>query len=192
MKPFTEYLIDMRPKYEFVVRVAGCDTVTEMQERVRASLGMYVVENITAAKRLPIQEHRDFPTLGACEVHMFTVELRYPTITEQVAQVVSNSLNISRKNVCVRTQREDAMREAVAVEPKTARDGSILNNPELEAESAQNLVGKNRVDSMLKELETRRYEFAEQAKHATAADAPQGTQSPVGSTKNKIPSIRGK
>jgi hypothetical protein len=179
MKPFTDYLIDMRPKYEFVVRVAGCDTVTEMQERVRAGLAMYVVESITAAKRLPIQEHKDFVGLGACEVHMFTVELKYPTITEQVASIVSNSLNISRKNVCVRTQREDAMHEAQVVEPKKAKDG-------------QALVGNNRVESMLKQLETRRHEFAQKAEHARAPEAPQGHQSPVGSRQNKIPSIRGK
>lgn len=192
MKPFTDYLIDMRPKYEFVVRVAGCDTVTEMQERVRAGLAMYVVESITAAKRLPIQEHKDFVGLGACEVHMFTVELKYPTITEQVASIVSNSLNISRKNVCVRTQREDAMHEAQVAEPKKAKDGSVLNNPELDAESGQALVGNNRVESMLKQLETRRHEFAQKAEHARAPEAPQGHQSPVGSRQNKIPSIRGK
>lgn len=191
MKPFTEYLIDVKPKYEFVVRVAGCDTVKELKDRAIAGLSMYVVESSTDPKRLPIQEHADFPGLGACEVHMFEVTLKYPTITEQVAAIVAENLGISRKTVLVRTKKEDQLREIPAVN-KTAKNDSLLNNTEMEAESAQDLVGHKRIDSMLKELQSRRYEFAQQAEAAKSVDLPQGVKSPVGSNPVKHSTPKGK
>ena len=61
----------------------------------------------------------------------------------------------------VRTKREEANHEPVAA-PKKAKDGSLLNNPVIESESAQELAGQKRVDSMLKDLSkrTRKFEFA--------------------------------
>ena len=54
----------------------------------------------------------------------------------------------------------------------------------------QDLVAGARASSLLKELETRKYEFAEKSKEKgkTLNDEPQGTTSPVGTKQNKIPS----
>jgi hypothetical protein len=189
MKHFTEYLMEIRPLYEFVIRIAGCDLDADGKQRIESALSMYVVENISAARRLPIQEHADFAGMGPCEVHMIDVTVKYPTITEQIRTTVAQALNLPLRSVCVRTRLEEQQREPMAA-PKKAKDGSVLTEPNLESESAQDLVGSRRTESMLKQLQTRQYEFAEKMEKARDTLMPQGTLSPVGSTRNKIPSPR--
>lgn len=162
MKPFTEYLMNLKPVYEFVIRIAGCEDFNEdMKKKVQASLDAYVVENFGSVKRLPIKEHADFPSMGACEVCMMEVTLKYPVITDQLRKVIAESLGLTASCVLVRTRLEEANHTPIAP-PKKAQDGSILNNPVIEAESAQDIAGQKRVDSMLKDLSkrTRKYEFA--------------------------------
>jgi len=192
MKPFTEYFMELNRKYDFTVRLAGCDMSSDMKTRMESALAMYVVESIGSFRRLPIQEHIDFPGMGACEVHVVDVTLKYPTITEQVRRTLAEKLNVPAKSIMVRTKLEESLREPQPVAPK-AKDGSLLNNPELAAESAQDLVGDNRISGMLKSLVTRKYEFAEKGETSPAMPAASGTTSPVGSHQNTIPSpVRGK
>jgi Fe-S cluster biogenesis protein NfuA len=96
MKPFTEYLINLKPTYDFVVRIAGCEDFNEdMKKRVQASMDAYVVENFGSVKRLPIKEHADFPSMGACEVCMMEVTLKYPVVTDQLRKVIAESIGLT-------------------------------------------------------------------------------------------------
>jgi hypothetical protein len=190
MKPFTEFLMDVRPKYEFTIRMANCET-TDLKTRLESALGIYVVESVTEPKRLPIQEHADFPGKGACEVQIIEVTLKYPTITPQIRQLVAEKLNIPAGMIVVRTKKEEALREPMAASPKD-KNGSILTNPGLEAESAQELVGLNRALGLLKELQSIKFELASKGDTDKSIDMPQGTKSPVGSNQNKIPGLKGK
>jgi len=162
MKSFTDYFTNNQKRYEFTVRLANCDFNNDMKKNMERGLSAYVVETIGAAKRLPITEHSEFPGLGACDVHMFQVAVKYPVVSDQIRQTVAESLKISARQVFVRSIGEEA-NFAKPAEPKKAADGSVLNNPELEAESGQAMVGNSRIESMLKELQTRRYEIAGKA-----------------------------
>jgi hypothetical protein len=193
MKPFAQYLHEMNREYEFTVKIANCDFDSETEAKLKSALETYVVNSVGKAKRLPIQEHSDFPGCGPCECHMVDVAVQYPVVSDQIAQVVAEKLNIPRKQVLVRTKGEEEIRNSF-YEPKKAKDGSVLNNPDLDdAPGGQDLVGQNRKDSLLKELETRKYEFASKADTAKSVNMPQGDTSPVGSKQNKIPSpVKGK
>lgn len=191
MKPFTQYMFEMDRKYEFVVRIAECDMNEDMKTRVKNALNMYVVENMGAAKRLPVQEYKEFAGMGPCEVHMFEVTLKYPTITPQIRQLVAEKLGIAAKQIVVRTRLEEDNYNFTPAEPRKAQDGSILSNPDLEAESAQAVVGNQRIDSMLKELQSRKFEFAKQGEVAKSVDMPQNVKSPVGSNPVKKPTPKG-
>ena len=191
MRPFTEYLAELNPKYEFHIRVAGCEA-EQLKEKIESALAMYKVESVGSIKRLPIQEHSDFLGMGPCEVHMVEVALRYPTITDQVKHIVAEKLEVSARQVCVRTKREELLHENRPAEPIKAKDGSVLSNPDMETENAHDLVGTQRTESMLKELESRKYEIAAEGETAKTVDMPQGRLSPVGSTKINKPSIKGK
>lgn len=189
MKSFTEYLAHTKPRYEFVVRIAECD-LKDRESAIRNGLAAYVVEEITKPRRLPIQEHSEFVGMGPCEVHVVEVRLQYPVISDQVRESVARALGISASQVVARTKNEDHMRTQTVPEPSKAKDGSVLTNPNLESESGQPLAGQKRLDSLLKELETRKYEFAAKESNAVTSDLPMGDVSPVGSNQNKIPSPR--
>lgn len=188
MKPYAQYLQEMNKVYEFVVKLANCDYDSAAEEKMKSALQVYAVESVGKAKSLPIQEDSDFPGQGPCECCMLEVAVRYPVVTDQLAQVIAEKLGVPRKQVLVRTKGENEIRGSFN-EPKKAKDGSVLNNPDLDSEAgSQELVGQSRKDSLLKELESRKYEFAAKGETAKTVDLPQGTISPVGSKQNKIPS----
>jgi hypothetical protein len=187
MKHFTEYLQEMNRSYQFSIKLANCDFDKDKRERLKTALEIYAVESIGQPKSLPIQEHGDFPGLGPCECQIIEVTLKYPTVTDQLAQIISEKLGLSRKAVRVRTLREEEI-SSVFYEPKKAKDGSVLNNPELESDSsAQDLVGDKRKESLLKELVSRKYEFAAEEKTAKEDSMKTSEVSPVGSKQNTIP-----
>jgi len=188
MKPYSQYLQEMCKIYEFVVKLANCDYDSAAQEKLKSALDIYAVESVGKAKTMPIQETSDFPGQGPCECCMLEVSVRYPVVSDQMAQVIAEKLGIPRKQVLVRTKGEEEIRTSF-YDPKKAKDGSVLSNPDLDSEpGAQDLVGQSRKDSLLKELETRKYELATKAETTKSIDMPQGNTSPVGSKQNKIPS----
>lgn len=192
MKPFTQYLQEMNKVYEFSIRLAGCDVDTKISEQLTTALSAYAVESVGKLRRLPVQEHIDFPTIGPCECHVIEVALKYPTTSDQVLQVVAEKLNLPRNSVLVRTKNEDMLRTP-ALPSKKDKNGSVLTQAELEdVPDAQSLVGQQRKDSMLKELVSRKYEFAAKEAAPVNTPPPQGTTSPVGSYQNTIPTTKRK
>jgi len=193
MKPYAQYLQEMNKVYEFSIKLAGIDCNKDEQERLKTALEIYAIENFGSVKRLPIQEHVDFPGAGPLECHMIEVSLRYPVITDQLVKLISEKLNMPANRVLVRTKGQQEMLTQT-IEPKKDKNGSVLTNPELESvPGAQELVGQSRQDSMLKELETRKYEFAGKPETAKSPNMPTNQVSPVGSKQNKIPSpVKGK
>lgn len=188
MKPFTQYLQEMNKLFEFCIKIANCDLDKDQMDRLKGALEGYSVESISNPKRLPIQEHADFIGLGPCECHVVEVALRYPVVTDQVQQIAADALGIPRKQVCAWTRGQMENAEPVAPSAK-AKDGSVLNNPDLESDpKAQDLVGEKRRESMLKELETRKYEFAAKVPEVKVKELVANETSPVGSKQNKIPS----
>ena len=70
-------------------------------------------------------------------------------------------------------------------------EGALLDETELKADTTgQGLVGQSRIGSLIKELESRKHEFAEASgdKAKFNIDSPEGKARPVGSSQNKIPS----
>lgn len=193
MKAFAQYLQENNRIYEFSVKLANCDYNSEAETKLKSALEVYVAESVGKAKSLPIKEDSDFPGQGPCECVQLEVAVRYPVVTDQLAQVIAEKLNISRKQVSVRTKGQEEISKSF-YEPKKAKDGSVLNNPVLDdVPGGQDLVGQSRKDSLLKELESRKYEFAEKPEAVKSVNMPQNDTSPVGSKQNKIPSpVKGK
>lgn len=197
MKPFTQYLYHTQKIYEFCIKLAEVDVSEDNLSRIKNALEAYCVESMSKPRRLPIQEHRDFPKMGPCECHVINIGLKYPTTTEQLTQIVAERALLDKGRVCVYTK--DDFEQQVAINSEAVRTEPLLTDPTLEDEAgAQALVGQARVGSFLKELEknkTSKYEIAgkEKADGTTTDSLPQGTKSPVGSSQNKIPSpVKGK
>lgn len=190
MKSFQNYLAELNRIYEFRVKIAGIDLDKEVMDRVKHALETYQVESIGAVKRMPIQEHAEFMKLGPCECSVFEVSLRYPTTTDQLRQVISERARLNADWVCVKTKNQMDYNEEFEAHGKD-HEGAVLTDDKLaDEQGGQELVAGNRLSGLFKELETRKYEFAEKSKEAgkTLNDEPQGTTSPVGTKQNKIPS----
>ena len=189
MKNFQTYFYEANKVYEFRVKLAGVNPRGEILERIKNALDAYQLETVSAVKRLPIQEHKEFPKAGAVECYMFEIGVKYPTIAPQIRQLIAERAQINAEWICVLTKCQGSYEDATQEHIDSVKS-PILEEPELAAESGQELAGQARIGSLLKELETRKYEFAqngtEQAK--TTNELPQGETSPVGSTKNTIPS----
>ena len=191
MKPFTQYFYHTQKVYEFRIKLAEVEMTEDNLAKIKNALDTYGVESMGKPKRLPIQEHVEFPKMGPCECHVIEVALKYPTTTDQLRQVVAERAMVSHGSVCVYTKAQDDVKTSAEQEPM---EGDILTDLELKDEpGAQELVGQKRVGSFLKELEkakVSKFEIAgkEKADGTTTDSLPQGNVSPVGSRQNKIPS----
>lgn len=189
MKSFQEYLYESRKTFEFRIKIANYDLNKEAQARIKSVLEAYQLESISAPKRLPIQEHRDFPKMGACECYLIDVELAYPTISDQIRQLVVERAGVKADCVCVYTKNQHEYTEEAEARGKD-QSGAILEEPDLKSDDMEaDLAGQARVDSMLKELETRKYEQVATDSGTTGKttnELPQGVTSPVGTVKNKL------
>lgn len=190
---FQNYFYNSKKLYEFRIRLANCDCSKELVEAIKNALDAYEVETMTAPKRLPIQEHRDFGKLGACEVHHIDVAVNYPTIAEQVRQLIINRARVPSNQVCVYTlnqaQNEELVQETIDAQ---ADGGPIIENPELVAPEQGEVAGQKRVDSLLKELSKHSLNTAFEVAGGTTAPAKTtnteatGNDSPVGTKQNYV------
>lgn len=198
MKNFQTYFFETNKLYEFKIKIANCNfDDTNTIDRIKDALDAYCVETISKPKRLPIQEHKDFSKLGPCECSVIDVAVKYPTITEQIRQLIITRAGISANQVCVYTKDQaeqlDMVQERIDAQD-TVIGTDLDNNPESAADG-QELVGEKRNISLIKELQTRKYEFAQDSNEAgkTTNEVPADNNSPVGSTQNAIPSpVKGK
>ncbi len=188
MKAFQSYIAELNKLYEFKVKIAGVDPKGEVFERIKNALDAFQVETISNPKRLPIQEHREFPKLGPCECHLIEVALQYPTTTDQVRQLVTSRAMIDPACVCVYTK--DQHEQEDMVQERIDTQGPVLTEPELKTEAAGDIAGQGRVSSLMKELSARTYEFAAkpEGKPQTTVQLPQNNNSVL--KQNKTP--RGK
>lgn len=189
MKPYQQYVFELNKTYSYQVKIAGTNPKGEVMERIKNALDAYQVEAVSTPKSMPIQEHREFPKMGACECWIFEVTVKYPTTPEQLRQLIKERASINPDSVCVWPKDQYEFNEEFEGYGKD-HEGALLNDPELKAaEGGQELVGQARRDSMLKELGARTYEFAakSEADGKTTNQTPTDTKSPVGSTQVKLP-----
>lgn len=196
MKPFSEYLFHAQKVYEFRLKLAEVEMSEENLAKIKHALETYGVESMSKPKRLPIQEHADFPRMGPCECHIIDISLKYPTTTEQLTHIVAERALLDRARVCVKTKYADEIISDAETKDQD-REKALLADTDLEDESgAQELVGQKRVTGLITELEkmTLKHEIAgKEGPASSSEEMPQGKMSPVGSRQNKIPGpVKGK
>ena len=185
MKTFQTYIAELNTAYTFRVKIAGIEPTGEVFDRIKNALETYQVESISKPKRMPIQEHREFPKLGPCECYMMEVTIKYPTNSSQLRQIISTRAMIDPTCLCV--YNEDTAAQEDAVQERINKQGAVLTEPDMKSEDAP-AYGEKLIGSFLKELETRKYEIAGNDKTdgktvvttgKTTNDIPQNTKSIV-------------
>jgi hypothetical protein len=194
LKPFQTYIFELSKPSEFRIKLAGINPTGEVMDKIKNALEAYQLESVSAVKSLPIQEHRDFPQWGGpCEAYQFDVTLTYPTTNIVVRQLIKERAGINVDWINVRNLNEANYTDEAEANGKD-HEGALLDETELkDAPDAQALAGQSRIGSLLKELESRKFEFAQESKEAgkTTNNAPMGDKSPVGTTQNKVYKVKG-
>jgi hypothetical protein len=194
LKPFQSYIYELNKPSEFRIKLAGINPTGEVMDRIKNALEAYQLESVSAVKSLPIQEHREFPQWGGpCECWQFDVTVAYPTTTTVIRQLIKERAQLTLDCICVRNLHEEEYTSEAESRGKD-HEGAILTDGELKAdEGGQELAGQSRIGSLLKELESRQFEFAQDSNEAgkTTNDAPQGESSPVGTHQNKVYKAKG-
>jgi hypothetical protein len=193
MKPFQTYIAELNTPYEFRIKLATVNPRGEVMDRIKNALETYQLESISAVKSLPIQEHREFPQWGPCECWTFDVKVAYPVTVPQIRQTLKERAALNPDWIVVRN-----LNEAIDTDEAEAcgkdHAGALLDETELkDAPNAQELAGQSRIGSLMKELESRKYEFAEANTERAKfnCDSPEGKTSPIGTTQNKVYKAKG-
>ena len=206
MKSLHEYIASRNQPYEFRIKLAKINPKGEIMERIKHALDSYELVSVTPAKSLPVMEHREFPKWGACECWQFEATVNYPTTNVQIAQLIRERAGINPDWICVYGKQQADDNDAFEAYGKDHEGSLLLNHKLQDVAGAQDLVGDKRKESMLKELDAQSPKLtgfkdpkltamraSERTKAAqTTNQLPQGTASPVGTTKNKLPTIKGK
>lgn len=203
MKSFQEYIAESKKTYPFTIKVCG-DLSESADKIMKSAMHRFTVNKLSKGKKTPIQAMPlDFPGQSNSEVHVFEVDLQYPTTSAVLTELLADQLQISPAKIRVRTPGEMA-EIALNLEHNQSTDESFLLK-DYEAENNQDLVGQQRVVSFLKELGKQDHSMktvdgvnnqllAKTAHKESAgknADVKPGI-SPVGSRQNKIPTPKGK
>ena len=187
MKPFQSYIFEINKPCEFRIKMANIDPKTVM-EQIKNALNTWQLESVSAVKSVPIQEHCEFPQWGPCESWTFDVKLAYPTTAVQIRQALKERAQLNPDWMHVRNLLEADMTDEAEARGKD-HEGALLDEEELKAdEGGQELAGQARIGSLLKELESRKFDIAgtEATNNKTTNDAPQNNTSPVGTKQNTI------
>jgi hypothetical protein len=193
MKPFQSYIFELNKPYEFRIKLATIEPKGEVMEQIKNALNTFQLESVSAVKSLPIQEHREFPKWGACECWQFDIKIAYPTTSTGVRQIIKERAHLNPDWICVRT-----LGDAVNTDEAEARgkdhEGALLDEEELKADAGgQELAGQLRIGSLIKELESRKFDFAATEKTTGVMSTESvGTTSPVGTNQNKVYKAKGK
>lgn len=200
MKSFQEYITESKKTYPFTVKL--CGALPESADKVmKTAMHKFVVNKLSKNKTTPIQATQfDFPGEANAEVHVFELDLQYPTTSAVLTELIADNLKISPNRIRVRTPGEMA-ELALNLEHMDSKKNEAVLTKDYEAGSeGQKRVGQVHVGSFLKELGTAKAEL-EQVKgtneqllaksaHKETSESfeePKPGVSPVGSKQNKIP-----
>jgi len=187
MKSFSEYLIESDQKtYDFKVKIAM--RVQDLHlDQIEAALKAVDLVKVGKVTHIPMQAHREFPSMGPIEASLVDVSVRFPTNEDNIRNLIVSRALIPTASVYVYTKGQFEIGDKISPDAVFGPKESILTK-ELEAgESAQEQVGDMKVGSFLKDLQTRKYdvEGEKTAKAKTTNDTPQNNTSPFSKDNRK-------
>ena len=103
MKSFQEHLTESKKTYPFTVKLCGA-LPESVDKQMKSAMNKYVVNKLSKGKTTPIQSNPlDFPGQQNSEVHVFEVDLAYPTTSAVLTELLADKLSVSASRIRVRT-----------------------------------------------------------------------------------------
>lgn len=168
MKTFRHYLTESERTYNFRLKMANM-AEDEVMDKLETALEKYELKSLSKPKKTPIQEHpMDFQTLSNAEVYIMDAELQYPTTADQLYHYITEVVGVPASHLVVinRDHPEEIAREESLQEQSDEYETKLTDGEYRDADpvKAEEHFGDKYNENMLKELETRKYEFASQDK----------------------------
>lgn len=162
MKSLKSYLVESEQTYKFRIKMAEkCDD--ETMNALETALEKYEVASLSKPKRTPIQEHpMDFQTLQNAEVFIMDAELKYPVTSHQLYTYISEVIGVPASHLVV--INSDHPEEIAREEAIKEEEYESLLDSDYKEEKHDATYGDEYNENMLKQLETRKYEFAKETK----------------------------
>lgn len=162
MKSLRSYLVESEHTYKFRIKMAEkCDDDT--MNALETALEKYDVASLSKPKRTPIQEHpMDFQTLQNAEVFIMDTELKYPVTAHQLYTYISEVVGVPASHLVV--INSDHPEEIAREEAINEEEYETLLGSDYKEEKHEPTFGDEYNENMLKQLETRKYEFAKEEK----------------------------
>lgn len=165
MKTFKHYLTESDTTYNFRIKIANM-IEDEVMDMLEDALGRFDLKSLSKPKKTPIQEHpMDFQTLSNAEVYIMDAELQYPVSAHQLYEYISQSVGVPANQLIVINKDHP---EEIAREEALQEEGEeyLAKLDDVEYKDAADIkvddhFGDKYNENMLKELEIRKYEFAE-------------------------------
>ena len=159
MKSLKSYLVESEQTYKFRIKMAekGDD---ETMDALESALEKYEVASISKPKKTPIQEHpMDFQTLNNAEVFIMDAELKYPVTAHQLYEYISQTVGVPASHLVVinSDHPEEIAREEALKEEEYE---SVLETDYEDGNNAKDNFGDEYNENMLKQIESRKMEFA--------------------------------
>ena len=152
MRSFHEILNESKKTYSFKIGLAG-ELPEGVADKLETALQRFGVINMTTGKKTPIQERPlDFPNLQNTEVTYYEAELQYPTTDAVLQEYIGHSCTIPASHVRVRNANSPLVVDELEKDKDEPYE-ALLTKEHIDAVSAQQDVGQNRVMDLLKELE---------------------------------------
>jgi hypothetical protein len=127
MTTFKQYLAESKKQYPFRVKIAGKFTA-EQETAMKSILEKYTVAEFKKLATTPVQAlPLDFPQVKNCEVTIYEVTLDYPSTQQELTEILSGELGVSKQNLVVRRPGEPS-EEYQHIEDKK-REGALLDDP---------------------------------------------------------------
>ena len=164
MKSLTHYLTESERTYNFRLKIANM-IEDEVMDKLETALEKYDMKSLSKPKKTPIQEHpMDFQTLSNAEVYIMDAELQYPATAYQLYEYISQTVGIPANQLVVINKdhpeeiaREEALKEEGDEYVTKLDDAEYTDSTK---HDVAKVFGDEYNANMLKELETRKYEFA--------------------------------
>lgn len=163
MKSFKSYLVESEQTYKFRIKMAekGDD---EIMNALETALEKYEVASISKPKKTPIQEHpMDFQTLNNAEIFIMDAELKYPVTAHQLYEYITQTVGIPASHlVVINSDHPEEIAREEALKEQGDEYSAKLDDPDYKDATdtkAEDSFGDKYNENMLKDLETRKYEF---------------------------------
>jgi len=151
-KSFKEYLLESKQNYDFKIKIVG-DISKDDADKIKSSLVRFKVESFSEGKRTPIQKTQiDFPDVENTQVTIFDVSLAYPATSNQIRDLVADTLNITHSEVKIRSTKEQEEDEINSKYDQNNLSGEATLGKPYEKSDHQALVGDKHTMELLKEL----------------------------------------